>query len=103
MFPIHSFLERFGEVLASLDALADDCPEADAEDLEDLNAELEDALLLLGELKRDDGPEEFEGVLEDIRALAGDYRAMADRVPALSALADQLEMAAGMALGNLAE
>lgn len=101
MFPIQSFIERFEGVLEQLDALAEDCAPDAAEDLEDLNAELEDALLLLNECKKGDDPEELADALEDLRALAGDYRGLADGIPALASLADQLEMAAGMALGNL--
>ncbi|MBR1820421.1 MAG: hypothetical protein IJ769_02230 [Clostridia bacterium] len=102
MYPIKSFLERFGGILAELDALTEDCAPEAAEDLDDLNAELEDALLLLGELKKEDG-EELAGALEDIQALAEDYRALADQIPALAGLAGQLDMAADMALGNLAD
>ena len=96
-----AFMERFDGILEELDALAENCPGEAAEDLEDLNAELEDALLLLNECKKGDDPEELADALEDLRALAGDYRGLADGIPALASLADQLEMAAGMALGNL--
>ncbi len=101
MFPIQPFLERFGELLDDLDALAECCAGEAAEDFSDLNAELEDALLLLSECKPDDDPEALTDALEDLKALAGDYRALAGGVPGLSHLADQLDMAADMALGNL--
>ena len=99
MLPIKAFLERFGEILSDLDALAEDCPPDAVEDLDDLNAELEDALILLNELKPEDG-EELTGALEDLRALAEDYRALADRVPGVADCASRLSMAADMALNN---
>lgn len=101
MFPIRDFMERFGELLSELDALAADCDGEACEDLEDLNAELEDALLLLGEWKPEDDAEELADALEELCALAEDYRALSDRVPGLSDIADRLRMAADMALGNL--
>ena len=68
-----------------------------------MNAELEDALLLLSELRQDgeDWSEELAGSLEDLRALAGDYRAMAEDVPGLGELAERLERTATTALGAL--
>lgn len=101
MFPMRDFMERFGELLSELDALAADCDGEACEDLEDLTAELEDALLLLGEWKPEDDAEELADALEELRALAEDYGALSDRVPGLSDLADRLRMAADMALGNL--
>ena len=101
MFPIQSFLDRFGGLLTQLDALAEDCDAEAAEDLEDLNAEFEDALMLLNECRADGDPEELTDALEDMKALAGDYRGLTGDIPELAALADQLEMAADMALGNL--
>ena len=99
MFPIKAFLERFGEILSELDDMTEDCPPDAAEDLDDLNAELEDALMLLGELRPEDG-EDLIGALEDIRALAEDYHALAERDPALSDCAARLAMAAELALGE---
>ena len=94
-----AFMERFDGILEELDALAESCPGEAAEDLEDLNAELEDALMLLGELK-DGDIEELTGALEDIRALADDYRALAADAPDLADCAGRLAMAAEMALSN---
>lgn len=96
---IKAFMDRFEGILEELDALAETCPDAAAEDLDDLNAELEDALLLLGELK-DAEADEQTGALEDIRALAEDYRALAADVPALADCADRLALAADLALNN---
>ena len=80
---VKAFMERFGGILAELDALAEACAPSVAEDLEDLNAELEDALLLLGELKEGEA-DELTGTLEDLRALAEDYRALANGMPELA-------------------
>ena len=89
---IKDTVERLEAVLAALDALAGEC--GDPEALEDLNAEFEDALMLLSQINpREDGWEdEFSGVLEDLRALAGDYRRTG--IPGVEALAEKLEAAA---------
>lgn len=80
-------------VLADLDALSEEY--GSPEGLEDLNAELEDALMMLSEIdSRDAGwEEELSDALEEIRALAGDYRKVG--IPAAKALGDRLEQAAG--------
>ena len=103
MFPIRQFAERFGEILSELDELANAAAGGEAaEDLEDLNAELEDAILLLSELRPEgeDWREELTGTLEDLRALAGDYCALAGDIPDVAPLAQRLEMAAELALGS---
>lgn len=94
-------VRRLKEVLAALDALAEEHNgEAAEDDLEDLNAELEDALLLLDALGDDEAEERCEA-LSDICALAGDYRALAATVPGLDALAIRLENAArGLPFGG---
>ena len=88
---IKTIVERLEAVLEAFDALAADAPEA----LEDLNAEFEDALMLLSEIDpREAGwQEELDDALEELRALAGDYRRTG--VPGVEALAEKLEMAAG--------
>ncbi len=103
MFPMLQFMDRFGGILAELDELAAKATGEAAEALEDQNAELEDALLLLRELKPDDadGAEEQADTLEDLKALAEDYRQLAGSVPGLSELADRLDMAATLALNSL--
>lgn len=103
MFPIRQFVDRFGEILAELDALAEECDAGSAEELEDLNAELEDSLLLLSELRpeSDDWREELSGTLEELQALAGDYRDLADEIPGVADLAERLERTAATALGGM--
>ena len=96
-----NLVERLEAVLGELDALAGTCEEPEA--LEDLNAEFEDALILLSEIDpREDGwQEELSDALEELRALAGDYRGTG--VPGVAALADRLEAASDMAAGSLLE
>ena len=103
MFPIQTFLDRFGALLEQLDALTEDCADDAAEDLEDLNAELEDALLMLGEIKPEgeDWREELSETLEEIRALAEDYERLSPRAPEVESLASRLRSTADMAVNNL--
>lgn len=98
MFNIKATVKRFGAVLDALDALADS-----SETLEDLNAELEDALLMLSELKPEGEGwrEEWLDALEDIRALAGDYRRLTGEVPDVGLLAGQLEKLADEAAAEV--
>lgn len=81
----------FGEILSELDALAGDL--GDAEELEELNAELEDALMMLGELDQRDGDfdEDLEDALEELRALAEDYLRLAKAIPGVEEPARRLE------------
>lgn len=90
---IENIVKGLEAVLADLDALSEEC--GSPEELEDLNAELEDALMMLSEIdSRHAGwEEELSDALEEIRALAGDYRKAG--IPAAKALADRLEQAAG--------
>ena len=88
---INAIVKRLEAVLAELDALSAEC--GSPEELEDLNAELEDALMMLSDIDpRESGWEaELSEALEEIRALAGDYRKTG--IPGVKALADQLEQA----------
>lgn len=89
---IGNIVRRLEAVLAEMDALAGACGSPEA--LEDLNAEFEDALMLLSEIDpREDGwEEELSDALEALRALAGDYRRTG--IPGVEALADKLEASA---------
>ena len=91
---IKTIVERLEAVLSELDALAGACGSPEA--LEDLNAEFEDALMLLSELDpREEGwREELSEALDGLRALAGDYRALAGDIPGVGALAERIEAAA---------
>jgi len=100
MFPVNGLKQRIGDLLGELDALSET---VESETLEDLNAELEDALLLLGDIRLDteDAREELEGALEAFMALSEDYRALSGPIEALGPLAQRLESLAAMGLNNL--
>ena len=89
---IRTMAKRLEAVLAELDALSEECGAPEA--LEELNAELEDALLMLSDIDpREEGwQEELSDTLEDLRALAGDYRRTG--IAGVDALAAKLEQAA---------
>lgn len=91
---IRNIVEGLESVLAELDALSEEC--GSPEELEDLNAELEDALMLLSDIdpRYEGWQEELSDALEEIRALAGDYRKQAGDIAGVAALADRLEQAA---------
>ena len=103
MYPKMGFIKRFKALLAELDDAADDADEDAAEALEDLNAEFEDALIMLSQIRPEDGDaaEELEDTLEALRALAEDYRSLDGGGEAVRDLADRLDNLAGMALGNM--
>ena len=103
MFPAKQMNERFAELLSELDGMAENCAGEAAEDLEDLNAEFEDILLLVADLKVEaaDFREEYAGALEDLLALAGDYEALARELPDLEEPARRLRMVTETAMGSL--
>ena len=91
---VKRIVERLEALLSELDALSETCGSPEA--LEDLNAEFEDALMMLSDIDpRETGwEEELSDALEELRALAGDYRKLASEIPPLKALAARLEQAA---------
>lgn len=74
-------LQRLDELLAELDT------EAEGEELEELAAELEDAIFLL---RCAEDAEEAAGALEEIEALAEDLRRLGGDRPELLILAEKL-------------
>lgn len=84
MLPIAEYEARFREILAALDDIAD------GEDMEELNAELEDALFMLSQIdpKADDAAEEFMDTLDEFDALRADYA----RIPAAKDTAERMGM-----------
>ncbi|MDO4866134.1 MAG: hypothetical protein Q4C10_06215 [Clostridia bacterium] len=96
MLAMDNYVERLREILAELDALAEALDGGEAEALEELNAEFEDALMLFDELGGEDAREELDDALEELGALAGDYRALAKRIDGAGPLAERLEMATQM-------
>ena len=94
---LNGFLERFHEILDVLDEI-----EAD-EELDELNAQLEDVLFLMEsvDVEDADAAEEIAGALEEIDDLLAAYRELADELPELRQQALELEMARRMAGQNL--
>ena len=94
MLAMDNYVTRLREILEELDALAAEQDGGEAEALEELNAEFEDALMLFDELGGEDAREELDDALEELDALAGDYRAFAGRIDGVGTLAERLDMAA---------
>ena len=84
MLPIAEFEARFRDILAALDDIAD------GEDMEELNAEFEDALFMLSQidLGADTAPEEFTDALDEFDDLRADYA----RLPAAKDVAERMGM-----------
>ena len=95
MLPIAEFEKRFRALLEELDGIAEDIGD---EDLEDMNAEFEDALLMLSEIdpKADDATEEVADALEEFEGLKDDYA----RRPDTKDIAERIGMLIEMARGN---
>ena len=102
MFPIADFAARFEALLEEFDALAQG---ADMEALDDLNAEFEDMLLALSDIRPagDGWREELSDAAEDLEAIADDYDALALRpgAPALAAPAGRLHSLVALLRNNL--
>ena len=94
---LNGFLERFHGILDELDGI-----EAD-EELDELNAQLEDVLFLMEsvDVEDADAAEEIAGALEEIDDLLAAYRELAEELPELRQQALELEMARRMAGQNL--
>lgn len=92
-----SFLARFQDILDDLDEFEM------TEELEELNAQLEDAIFLMESIDDgdEDASEELEGAIEEIEGLLEEYRELAEEIPELRQKVLELEMAAGMARMNL--
>lgn len=95
------FIARFEDILEALDGLETD--EAMDEEMEELNAQLEDAIFLLDSVDVDDedAAEEMEGALSEIIGVAEDYATCAAADTKLGQLALELKMAAQMAAKNI--
>ena len=94
---LNGFLERFHGILDELDEIGAD------EELEELNAQLEDVLCLMESVDPEDADaaEEIAGALEEIDDLLAAYRELAEELPELRQQALELEMARKMAGQNL--
>lgn len=91
------FCERFQSILEALDEYEMD------ETLEELNAQLEDAIFLMESIDTDDedASEEMEGALEEIADILSEYRDLVEERPELSDKVNELAMAVQMAENNL--
>lgn len=91
------FCERFQSILDALDEFDMD------ETLEELNAQLEDAIFLMESIdpEDEDAQEEIEGALEEISDILSEYQDLAQERPELSDKVTELSMAVQMAENNL--
>lgn len=89
------FISRFQEILDALDAFEKN------EELEELNAQLEDTIFLMESFDEEDGEEEIQGAFEEMNDLVAEYRELAEEIPELDQYVTQLQMAAAMAQQNL--
>lgn len=103
MFPVKEFEKRFREILAQLDELRDLCDDDQTENIEEMNAEYEDALFVIECTGADDEDweEEFTDALEEFKDLLREYQQLAEELPEAAEVANRLEMAIQMAEANL--
>ena len=106
MFPIKVFSARFQEILEAMDTLCADAGSPEA--LEDLNAEFEDMLLALGDIRADAGDDwrdDLRDAADDLDAIADDYEALAGRegMPDVSEPLGRLRLAVSLLRENLGE
>ncbi len=93
---LSGFCSRFESILDELDEFEMD------EDLEELNAQLEDALFFMRSLdEEEEDSEETQGALEEVEGLLAEYQALSERRPELRQKVLELEMAVEMAKRNL--
>ncbi|MBP3410233.1 MAG: hypothetical protein J6J78_03355 [Clostridia bacterium] len=91
------FISRFQAILEELDQFEMD------EELEEMNAEFEDALFMMETIDEDgeDAAEEIADAMEDMDDLLARYRALCGEHPELGQKVLELEMAVQMAKNNL--
>ena len=91
------FISRFQAILEELDQFEMD------EELEEMNAEFEDALFMMESIDEDgeDAAEEIADAMEDMDDLLARYRALCGERPELGQKVLELEMAVQMAKNNL--
>lgn len=103
MFPIKEFEKRFREILAQLDELRDLCDDDQIENIEEMNAEYEDALFVIEciDANDEDWAEEFADALEEFKDLLEGYQKLSEEIPEMKDAAGRLDMAIRMAQANL--
>lgn len=94
---LEGFYNRFQSILEELDAFEMD------EELEELNAEFEDALFMMETIDEEgeDAAEEIADAMEDMEGLLADYQELAKQNPEIGQKVLELEMAVQMAKNNL--
>ncbi len=91
---LKGFAERFRDILDELDDFADD------DDMDELNAQLEDSIYLL-ECAQADDDEDVADALDEIASLAEEYGAYIEDYPEMAQSVRALEMAVDMARKNI--
>lgn len=91
------FIERFRAILEDMDGING------GEALEEINAELEDAIFWMENIDEDeaDAQEEMEGALEEMEDILAEYRKLQAKLPAIGQKTTELEMCLQMAKNNL--
>jgi len=91
------FMERLQNILDEMDNIEM------TDELEELNAEFEDALFMLEDFDPDDGDaqEELEESLDELNALLANYRELCDEIPALCQQVTEFEMCLKMIENNM--
>lgn len=102
MFPIRDFEARFREILERMDELRDGAGAA-ADDMDELNANFEDALFVIECTGADDEDwrEALSDALDEFEDLCAAYRGIEGAVPGLAEAVGRLEMAVQLARANL--
>lgn len=101
MFPVKEFEKRFRDSLGKLDDLRDGMNGEEAEQMDELNANFEDALFVIESIDQneEEWTEEFTDALEEIKDLCASY-AEIDQ-PEISPILQTLRMTIQMAENNL--
>lgn len=103
MFPVKEFENRFREILNRMDALRDEADDACAAEMEELNADFEDALFVIEciDVDDEDWTEAFSDALAEFSDLCATYRQLANVPAGVDDAAARLEMVVRMAESNL--
>lgn len=102
---INEFEKRFREILNAMDEALENA-QADEETLDqlaELNAETEDALMLFEAIESEDeaAAEELEDAVDEFMALCQDYEKLAKAIPDIAPQVQRLNMVVAMMKNNL--
>lgn len=103
MFPVKEFEKRFREILAQLDEFRNVDDDDQADEIEELNAEFEDALFVVEciDPNEEEWEEEFNDALLEFKDLMESYEKLAEEIPDMSEPVQRLRMTVQMAESNL--